>query len=71
MSEKMESALAETEDRLKMYMKNEDTTKELREMCKNCEGYCGKDHDYTECRDKPCFLFWLAYKHLEWILGYE
>lgn len=43
---------------------------ELYEMCKNCENYSEKKHDYTECRDMQCFKNWLALEYLEWINGY-
>ena len=45
-------------------------TPELKEMCKRCEAYCGKEHDYEECRDKPCFIFWLAFEYLSWSNSY-
>ena len=45
--------------------------KELIEMCKNCEGYCGEEHDYTECKDKKCFKFFLAYYYLQWSTSWE
>ncbi len=45
--------------------------KELIEMCENCEGFCGKDHDYTECRNKKCFKFFLAYHYLQWATSWE
>ena len=41
--------------------------KELREMCKHCEKYCGKEHDWEDCLDTPCFRFYLAYEYLEWL----
>ena len=47
------------------YMKDKESTKELREMCENCDSYCGYEHDYGECENKPCFRFWLSYKYLQ------
>ena len=35
-------------------------------MCKHCERYCGKEHDYEECLDMMCFKFYLAYVYLDW-----
>lgn len=67
----MKAALKETEKRMEPYMNDMNATKSLRAMCKNCEAYCGKEHDYSECRDKWCFRFWLAYEHLEWYMTYE
>lgn len=58
--------LEESYKHIKPYMDDEEEIKELYDMCKNCESYCGKEHDYEECREKNCFKFWLAYKYLEW-----
>ena len=44
---------------------------ELLEMCKYCESWCGKSHDYLECRDRICFKFFLAYHYLEWTSTFE
>lgn len=43
---------------------------ELYEMCKNCENYIRRKHDYTECRRMQCFKNWLALEYLDWINGY-
>lgn len=39
---------------------------ELKEMCSQCERYCGKEHDYEECKNMMCFKFFLAFEYLEW-----
>lgn len=39
---------------------------ELKEMCDQCERYCGKEHNYEECRNMMCFKFFLAFAYLEW-----
>lgn len=39
--------------------------KELREMCKRCEEWCGEEHDYDECLKKPCFIFYRCYRFLD------
>lgn len=59
--------ITETYDNIFPYLDDEDTTKSLRNLCSRCERYCGEEHvmDYSECRDEPCFIFWLAYKYLE------
>lgn len=44
---------------------------ELKEMCSQYECYCGNEHDYEECRKKPCFNFYLAFKYLEWANSYH
>ena len=38
--------------------------KDIKEMCNKCECYCGKEHNYEECRNNNCFRFYLAYKYL-------
>lgn len=43
---------------------------ELFAMCKNCTEYKGEAHDYTLCRQKQCFINWLAFEYLEWVNGY-
>ena len=70
MTKKVENKLREVERVMSNYMGCSDT-KELREMCKNCEAYCGKTHDYSECRGKWCYKFWLAYRYLEWSSSWE
>lgn len=71
MTKKVKDKLSETEQHMKPYMDDMNETEELRAMCKNCEGYCGNQHDYSECRDKWCYKFWLAYEYLEWSSSYE
>lgn len=40
----------------------------LHSMCSNCECFCGiENHDYSECRFKPCFKLFLGYAHAEWL----
>lgn len=63
---KTDEQIDECRKHMEPYMMCEKSTLELREMCKNCESYCGKQHNYEECYEKPCFKFWLAYKYLEW-----
>ena len=60
---KIENQIEEAYNHIKPYIKDD---KELPEMCKNCEHWCGKDHDYDECRDNQCFKFYLAYVYLDW-----
>ena len=48
------------------YLDDEESTEELREMCQSCEAYAGIEHDYTECKGKMCFNFYLAFEYLEW-----
>ena len=39
-------------------------------MCSKCEKYCGKEHNYEECKDEICFKFFLAFEYLEWLNSY-
>ena len=68
---KIDKQIEECRNHMKPYMKNEESTNELREMCKCCEVDCGKEHDYDECRNKPCFRFWLAYEYLGWMNAFS
>ena len=53
------------------YMNNSPQAADLTEMCSYCEAYCGKEHDYAECRDKMCFKFWLSYVYLNWMNAFK
>lgn len=66
MYKQTERNLEEAYKHISNYMKHEETTEELREMCSVCELYSGPEHDYEECRNKMCFKFWLAFQYLEW-----
>lgn len=68
---KINEQIEECRKHLKPYMQDEKCTKELRELCKNCETYCGLTHDYEECKDRPCFRFWLGYKYLNWMNAFS
>lgn len=46
---KIDHQIIECKNHIWPYIKKEECTKELREMCKNCEMYCGLDHDYELC----------------------
>lgn len=65
---KVNRKLEESYIHIKPYMHQQE---ELKEMCKNCECWLGKDHDYEECKDKPCFRFWLAFVYLCWYTSWE
>ena len=60
--------LEEAYEHIKPYLSSQNM---LKEMCKNCEFYCGKNHDYEECRNKACFKCYLAYEYLRWSTSYE
>lgn len=63
MLNKIEKQTSEAYEHIKPYLKDQN---ELYEMCKHCENYCGKNHDYEECRNSMCFKFYLAYVYLDW-----
>ena len=65
MMQELERRINESYEHIRLYLNQEECTKELREMCKNCEKYCGEQHDYEECKDRPCFRFWLCYEYVD------
>ena len=42
MNKEIERQLEECYEHIKPYMDNEKESRELYDMCKNCESYCGK-----------------------------
>ena len=64
MEKKTKQQIEESYNHIKPYLKD-DT--ERRDMCLRCECYMAPEHDYEDCRDMPCFRFYLAYKYLEWL----
>ena len=67
MNKETKRNIEESYKHIKPYLSDtNDCGKELREMCKRCELYCGKKHNWEECLDMPCFQFYLAYEYLEW-----
>lgn len=63
---KIDEQIEECRKHMEPYMRNQESTEELRQMCMNCEAYCGKKHNYEECAGKMCFRFWLGYEYLRW-----
>lgn len=68
---KIEEQMEECYQHMKPYMKNMEETKELRDMCASCDGYCGDEHEFNECREKPCFKLWLGWQYLDWMNSYS
>jgi len=60
------SKLDEVWNHLKPYMDKKETTKDLTPICERCENWCGKEHDYSECLNQPCFKLWLSNEYYEW-----
>lgn len=63
MNKKTDFQLNESYKHIKPYL---NVIPELKEMCGQCERYCGKEHNYEECRNMMCFKFFLAFAYLEW-----
>ena len=47
-------------------MDKKETTEDLTPICERCENWCGKEHDYSECLNQPCFKLWLSNEYYEW-----
>ena len=65
---RVEEKIEEYYNRMSDYIPKDE---ELKEMCQNCECWCGENHDYSECRNKPCFRFFLGYGYLQWATSWE
>lgn len=68
MNKKTKYQLKESYNHIKPYLNS--CCPELKTMCEKCERYCGKDHDYEECKEEMCFKFFLAFEYLEWSNSY-
>lgn len=71
MYQKTVDNMKESYEHIKPYLNDLDCTKELREMCKHCESFCGNKHNYEDCKDMMCFKFYLAFEYLDWSNGYN
>lgn len=47
-------------------LKNKTTMEDLLPICERCEQWCGKEHNFEDCRNQPCFELWLSNEYLEW-----
>lgn len=63
---KTENHIQEAYKHIKPYLDSETDCKPLHDMCRNCERWCGTEHDYSECENMNCFKFYLAYEYLCW-----
>lgn len=66
----IEHKLEECYCHIKPYISKKETPL-LIQMCQRCEMWCGKNHDYSECRNNPCFKLFLGYEYLIWSSSYE
>ena len=74
MKQQVKRKLDEAWKNIKPYMNDKqsgETVKDLFKMCQYCEKWDVNGMDYEECRDMPCFQFWLAYEYLDWSASYE
>lgn len=69
MNKKTEQNIADALIHIKPYIWRVETP-ELFEMCKRCDAFCGQEHDFSECEDRPCFRNWLALVYLDWYNSY-
>lgn len=70
MTKHTKEVIDETYNHVKNYMDKQREIEDLIKMCRRCEEWCGKEHDWEECRDKPCFQFWLCKEYIEWCEGW-
>lgn len=64
--EKVDRKIEESHNHIKPYLNDSNLCGELHDMCRNCERWCGKEHDYSECENMKCFKFYLAYEYMLW-----
>lgn len=69
--EKTKRQIEESYNHMEPFLDNLKVTEELRKMCEYCEGYCGEEHNYEECKDLPCFNFYLCFEYMEWRNSFE
>lgn len=63
MKTKTKKQIAEAYNHFKPYLEKQE---ELKELCSYCEDYCGKHHNYEDCKDRICFKMYLSFAYLEW-----
>lgn len=67
--EELNRRLDDTYQRITPYLNND--FPKLKKMCEICECWYGDEHNYEDCKDKPCFRFFLAYERLHYSIGWE
>lgn len=68
--DRVERKLEEAYQHMKPYL-NTESAPELFAMCNLCEKWDGKAHDFSGCRNMPCFKCWLGLAYLKWETSYE
>ena len=50
----------------------EETAEDLLPLCQRCNEFKGlEQHNFQECRGKPCMELWLSNEFLEWCRSWE
>lgn len=44
---------------------------DLIKMCQVCKDWSGAQHDYNECLDRPCFMFYQCYRYLDYLNSWK
>lgn len=69
--ERVNEKLQEAWEHFKSHFNSEESKCELRQMRECCEAWYGAEYNYSDCRNKQCFRFWLAYLYLNWEESYN
>lgn len=69
--EKIQNHLEESYNHIEPFLHDSTCCPTLHAMCANCEFWNGKEHDYSECREKPCFINFLGYEYMAWSTSWE
>lgn len=67
----VEEKLNESYEHIERYLDDPSEVPLLKAMCSKCEMYTGSKHDYSECRNQPCFKCFLGYEYMCWSDSYE
>lgn len=53
------------------YLDDKRTLEDLLPICERCEEWCGKEHDFEQCRNMQCFELFLSHEYLKWVYSYS
>lgn len=68
----IENRLNEEYKRVKYYLNKKNCCNLLHKMCQDCERYMGlEQHDYEECKSRPCFKCYLGFSRFRTYVSYE
>ena len=71
MKDSVKAKLNETYQEMKPYLHDKAQYPTLYGMCEKCELWCNEEHDYAECKDRPCFINFLGYAYIDWCDSWE